>query len=43
MGFADEDFKNASAVTSNSQLAKQAGNSMVVTVVEGLLKGLFFG
>lgn len=34
MGFDDEDFYKAEAVCSNSQLYKQAGNSIVVDVLE---------
>lgn len=30
MGFADEDFEKAKEVNSDSQLYKQAGNSIVV-------------
>lgn len=41
MGFADEDFKKAEEVSSNSQLYKQAGNSIVVKVLEKILKKLF--
>jgi DNA (cytosine-5)-methyltransferase 1 len=33
MGFDDEDFEKASKVCSNSQLYKQAGNSIVVNVL----------
>ena len=38
MGFDDEDFEKASKVCSNSQLYKQAGNSIVVNVLEAILK-----
>lgn len=41
MGFTDEDFEKASAVVSNSQLYKQAGNSVVVPVVEHIIRRLF--
>lgn len=34
MGFSDEDFEKAEAVNSNTQLYKQAGNSIVVNVLE---------
>lgn len=34
MGFSDEDFEKAEKVNSNSQLYKQAGNSIVVDVLE---------
>lgn len=37
MGFDDEDFYKAAAVNSNAQLYKQAGNSIVVNVIEKLL------
>lgn len=40
MGFDDEDFRKAEKVNSNSQLYKQAGNSIVVNVLEGILKNL---
>lgn len=40
MGFTDEDFDKASAVNSNTQLYKQAGNSIVVNVLESILKNL---
>lgn len=41
MGFDDEDFEKAKAAgTSNSQLYKQAGNSIVVNVLEGVLRNL---
>ena len=41
MGFTDEDFRKAEEVNSNSQLYKQAGNSIVVPVLEGIFKNLF--
>lgn len=37
MGFDDEDFRKAEKVNSNSQLYKQAGNSIVVNVLEAIL------
>lgn len=41
MGFSDDDFKKAQgAGISNSQLYKQAGNSIVVNVLEGILRNL---
>ena len=40
MGFDDEDFYKASKVNSNAQLYKQAGNSIVVNVLEAILKEL---
>ena len=41
MGFADEDFHKAEAVNSNTQLYKQAGNSIVVNCIEEILINLF--
>ena len=41
MGIRDEDFEKASKVVSNSQLYKQAGNAIVVNVLEGIFKNLF--
>lgn len=41
MGFDDADFEKAKASgVSNSQLYKQAGNSIVVNVLEGILRNL---
>lgn len=40
MGFTDEDFAKAEAVNSNTQLYKQAGNSIVVDVIAHILKEL---
>ena len=40
MGFSDEDFDKAAAVNSNTQLYKQAGNSIGVPVVEHILTAL---
>ena len=40
MGFDDEDFRKAEQVNSNTQLYKQAGNSIVVNVLEGILENL---
>ena len=43
MGFSDEDFNKAkNAGISNSQLYKQAGNSIVVNVLEGILDNLLW-
>lgn len=42
MGFTDEDFEKAAAVNSNRQLYKQAGNSIVVNVLEEIFKNLRF-
>ena len=42
MGFDDDDFNKAKAVpTSDTQLYKQAGNSIVVNVLENIFKELF--
>lgn len=41
MGFTDEDFSKAEKVNSNTQLYKQAGNSIVVNVLEALFAQLF--
>ena len=38
MGFTDEDYNRASAVNSDYQLYKQAGNSIVVNVLEAIFK-----
>ena len=43
MGFDDADFMKAEQVNSNTQLYKQAGNSIVVNVLEGILKNLLEG
>ena len=40
MGFTDEDFDKVRPITSDRQLYKQAGNSIVVNVLEGILKNL---
>lgn len=40
MGFNDEDFNKANKVCSNTQLYKQAGNSIVVPVLEKILQNL---
>lgn len=40
MGFDDEDFEKAAKVCSNNQLYKQAGNSIVVDVLEAILEEL---
>ena len=40
MGFDDCDFEKASIMCSNSQLYKQAGNSIVVNVLEAILQNL---
>ena len=36
MGFTDDEFDRAKAVNSDSQLYKQAGNSIVVNVLEAI-------
>jgi len=41
MGFDDSDFDKAAKVNSNAQLYKQAGNSIVVNVLEKILENLF--
>ncbi|HFD6922276.1 TPA: DNA cytosine methyltransferase [Enterococcus faecium] len=41
MGFSDEAFHKAEAVNSNTQLYKQAGNSIVVDVLEAIFANLF--
>ena len=38
MGFKDEDFEKAQKVCSDSKLYKQAGNSIVVNVLEAVFK-----
>lgn len=43
MGFNDEDFEKASKVNSNTQLYKQAGNSIVVNVLVSIFENLFKG
>ena len=40
MGFEKEDYLKAKEVTSITQLYKQAGNSIVVDVLEAILKNL---
>lgn len=40
MGFTDEEFKRAEKVNSNSQLYKQAGNSIVTNVLAAIFKKL---
>lgn len=42
MGFDDSDFEKAEKVNSNTQLYKQAGNSIVVNVLEEILKELLW-
>ena len=40
MGFDDEDYEKAAQVNSNTQLYKQAGNSIVVNVLVNILTNL---
>lgn len=40
MGFTDEEFKAAESVNSNTQLYKQAGNSIVVDVLVGIFRNI---
>lgn len=40
MGFDDKDFYKAEQVNSNTQLYKQAGNSIVVNVLESIFASL---
>ncbi len=42
MGCSDEDFEKAQEVNSNTQLYKQAGNAIVVDVLEAIFSQLFF-
>lgn len=41
MGFIDEEFEKAEKTNSNTQLYKQAGNSIVVNVLVEIFKKLF--
>lgn len=41
MGFDDSDFEKAEATNSNTQLYKQAGNSICVPVLEHIISALF--
>ena len=43
MGFKDEEFEKAEKVNSNAQLYKQAGNSIVVDVLEKIFRNLLKG
>lgn len=40
MGFDDEDYERAAQFNSNTQLYKQAGNSIVVNILEAILSNL---
>ena len=42
MGCTGEDFHKAEQINSNSQLYKQAGNAIVVDVLEAIFKQMFF-
>lgn len=42
MGFSDEDFEKAAKVNSNTQLYKQAGNSIVKDVLMAIFRNLVF-
>lgn len=41
MGFSDQDFRKASNIMSDNQLYKQAGNSIVISVLEDIFKTLY--
>lgn len=43
MDFSDEDFNKAEEVNSNTQLYKQAGNSIVVNVLVAIMGQMFSG
>lgn len=43
MDFKDEDFEKAAEVNSNTQLYKQAGNSIVCNVLVAIMGQLFVG
>jgi DNA (cytosine-5)-methyltransferase 1 len=43
MDFSDDDFDKAKAVNSDTQLYKQAGNSIVVNVLVAILGQMFDG
>lgn len=43
MDFKDEDFNKAAEVNSNTQLYKQAGNSIVCNVLVAIMGQLFDG
>lgn len=40
MGFKDKQFAKAESICSNSQLYKQAGNSIVVNIMEEIFENL---
>ena len=41
MGISDDDFNKAQEVNSNTQLYKQAGNAIVVDVLEAIFANMF--
>ena len=41
MGFSDQDFDKAEKINNSGALYKQAGNSIVVTVLEAIFKEMF--
>lgn len=41
MGFTDDDYDRASKVNSNTQLYKQAGNSICVPCLESVFRSVF--
>lgn len=43
MGFSDNDFEKAAKANSNTQLYKQAGNSICVPVIQAIIKQLILG
>ena len=43
MGFSDDDYNNVSSVVSRAEMYKQAGNSIVVDVLEAIFKELLEG
>lgn len=43
MGFDDDDYEKVATINSKTQLYKQAGNSIVVPVLEAILKRLLYG
>ena len=43
MGFSDDDYNKTEAVNSNTQLYKQAGNSIVKNVLMAIFGQLFEG
>ena len=41
MGFTDDDYDRASKVCSNTQLYKQAGNSICISCLESVFRSVF--